>query len=166
MLSVTLVAPLPAAIVCGEKVAVAPAGRPEAAKVIVGSVVPTVGLTARGKTAVSPGRIVCDGVLPPAVKLKGGTIGMDGAFTVTETAAEVLERKLAFPESWAVGLAVPEYAAVRLYVPAASDVVDSVATPEAFRAAVPSSVEPFRKLTVPDGTVVPLPPTVAVRASA
>jgi hypothetical protein len=78
------------------------------------------------------------------------------AFTVTETAAEVLARKPA----------VPEYAAVRLYVPAASDVVDSVATPEVFRAAVPSSVEPFRKLTVPDGTVVPLPPTVAVRASA
>ena len=76
------------------------------------------------------------------------------AFTVTESAAEVLERKLA----------LPEYAAVRLYVPAARDVVDSVATPEAFNVAVPRTVDPFRKLTVPDGVVVPV--TVAVKASA
>jgi hypothetical protein len=45
MLSVTFVIPPPAAISCGEKVAVAPAGRPEAAKVIAGSVVPEVGVT-------------------------------------------------------------------------------------------------------------------------
>jgi hypothetical protein len=42
-------------------------------------------------------------------------------------------------------------------------VVDSVATPEAFSLAVPRTVNPFRKLTVPEGVVVPL--TVAVRES-
>ena len=47
MLSVTLVAPLPAVIFAGEKVAIAPAGRPEAAKLIAGSVVPAAGLTVR-----------------------------------------------------------------------------------------------------------------------
>jgi hypothetical protein len=45
MLSVTFVVPRPAAIIAGEKVAVAPAGRPEAANVIAGSVVPVVGAT-------------------------------------------------------------------------------------------------------------------------
>ena len=38
-----------------------------------------------------------------------------------------------------------------------------MATPEAFRVAVPSGAEPFRKVTVP---VASLPVTVAVRASA
>ena len=41
-----------------------------------------------------------------------------------------------------------------------------MATPEAFRVAVPSGVEPFRKLTVPVGVEVPLTLTVAVRVSA
>jgi hypothetical protein len=45
MLRVTFVAPLPAAIVWGEKVAVDPSGRPEAVKVMVGSVVPRAALT-------------------------------------------------------------------------------------------------------------------------
>ena len=45
MLRVTVVAPLPAAIVGGEKVAVDPAGRPEAVKVMAGSVAPGAGLT-------------------------------------------------------------------------------------------------------------------------
>jgi hypothetical protein len=78
------------------------------------------------------------------------------AFTVTETAADVLERKLAVPVYWAV----------RLYVPAPRDVGGSVATPEEFRVAVPSTVEPFMKLTVPVGTVVPFSLTVATRISA
>jgi hypothetical protein len=51
-----------------------------------------------------------------------------------------------------------------LYVPAARDVVESVATPEEFSVAVPSTIEPFRKLTEPTGTVVP--ETVAVRLKA
>jgi hypothetical protein len=75
-------------------------------------------------------------------------------FTVTGTAAEVLPRKL----PWLA------YTAVRLYEPPAKDVVESVATPEEFSVAVPSTAEPFMKLTVPVGTVVPL--TVAVRLSA
>jgi hypothetical protein len=45
MLRVTFVAPLPAAIVRGEKVTVDPSGRPEAVKVMAGSVVPRAGLT-------------------------------------------------------------------------------------------------------------------------
>ena len=45
MLRETSVVPLPAAIVCGEKVAVNPAGRPEAVRVMAGSVVPGAGLT-------------------------------------------------------------------------------------------------------------------------
>jgi hypothetical protein len=43
--------------------------------------------------------------------------------------------------------------------------VDSVATPEEFRVAVPSTVEPLMKLTVPDSEVVPLALTVATRFS-
>jgi hypothetical protein len=86
--------------------------------------------------------------------LKDGTIGAVAALTVTEAAADVLAGKLAVPVYWAA----------RLYVPTARDVVDSVATPEEFRVAVPSTVEPFMKLTVPVGEVVPL--TVAVRSSA
>jgi hypothetical protein len=44
--------------------------------------------------------------------------------------------------------------------------VESVATPEAFRVAVPSTVEPFKKLIDPVGVEVPLQFTVAVRVSA
>jgi hypothetical protein len=62
-------------------------------------------------------------------------------------------------------VALPAYLAVRLYVPAARDAVESVATPEEVRLPVPSNVEPFMKLTVPVGEIV-LPFTVAVRASA
>ena len=75
------------------------------------------------------------------------------ATTVTDTTAEVLDWKLVLPVYWAV----------RLLVPAARDDVDSVATPDEFRVAVPSNVEPFRKLTEPPGTVLSLPSTVAVR---
>ena len=45
MLSVTLVVGLPSAIFWGEKVATAPVGRPEDAKVIAGRDVPVVGVT-------------------------------------------------------------------------------------------------------------------------
>ena len=76
--------------------------------------------------------------------------------TTTETAAEVLERKLA----------LPAYLTVKLSVPVAREVVDIVATPEEFRVAVPSSVEPLRKLTVPVGVTVPLPLTVAFKVNA
>jgi hypothetical protein len=58
------------------------------------------------------------------------------------------------------------YWAVRLFAPLAREVVESVATPDEFRVAVPSSAEPFRNLTEPPGTVLPLPSTVAVRARA
>jgi hypothetical protein len=76
-------------------------------------------------------------------------------FTVTETPAEVLERKLLSPPYWTV----------RLYVPGASDVGDSVATPEGLRVPVPSCVEPFRKVTVPVGHTEPSPVSVAVNVS-
>jgi hypothetical protein len=55
------------------------------------------------------------------------------------------------------------YWAVKLYFPVAKDAFENVATPERFRVPVPSSVEPFMKLTVPVGEAV-LPFTVAVRA--
>jgi hypothetical protein len=60
-------------------------------------------------------------------------------------------------------LELPAYCAVRLYFPAARADVDNVATPEEFRVPVPRTVEPFRKLTVPAGVVVPLPLTDAVK---
>jgi hypothetical protein len=81
-------------------------------------------------------------------------VAVVAGFTVTATAAEVLA-------SW---LPWPAYAAVKLYVPADRVVVKIVATPKEFSVPVPSTVEPFRKLTVPVGTVVPL--TVAVRVNA
>jgi hypothetical protein len=80
---------------------------------------------------------------------------VDSAFTVTETADEVLVRE--FPS--------PPYLAVRLYVPGARDAVESVATPEEFKLLVPSSVEPFRKVTVPVGDTESFAATLAVRTS-
>jgi hypothetical protein len=82
-------------------------------------------------------------------------VAVAGGLTVTETAADVLPGE--FP--W------PEYAAVKLYVPAARDVMESVATPEEFSVAVPSTVEPFMKVTVPFDAVALLPLTVAVKVS-
>jgi hypothetical protein len=73
--------------------------------------------------------------------------------TVTELAADVLDPKLEFPT----------YRAVRLYVPAGRDAVDSDATPEELTLAVPRTVDPFMKLTVPDNEAVPLALTVATR---
>jgi hypothetical protein len=73
--------------------------------------------------------------------------------TVTEAAADVLARKLE----------LPIYRAVRLYVPAGRDAIDSVATPEEFTLPDPSTVDPFMKLTVPDSEPVPLVLTVATR---
>jgi hypothetical protein len=164
MLSATVVVPLPAEIFCGEKVAMAPAGRPEDAKVIAGSVVPEVGVTTREYSAVSPGDTL-DGVLPLTVILNDGTIGAIAALTVTKTVADALAG-LALPDPCGVGLVVLGYWAVRVYVPTAREVMGSVATPEEFRTAVPITVEPFMKLTVPVGTLVPLSLTDAVRTSA
>jgi hypothetical protein len=98
--------------------------------------------------------------------LNDGTIGAVAALTVTKTVADALATGPALPDPCGVGLVVLGYWAVRLYVPTARDVMDSVATPEEFRAAVPSTVDPFMKLTVPVGEVVPLSLTVAVRISA
>ena len=53
-----------------------------------------------------------------------------------------------------------------LWSPAERLVVDSEATPDAFRVAVLRTVVPFRKETLPVGTYVPLPCTVAVRVAA
>ena len=77
------------------------------------------------------------------------------AVTVTEVAGDVLARKLEFPI----------YRAVRLYVPAGRDEIDSVATPEAFTLPDPSMVDPFMKLIVPDSETAPLLLTVATRFS-
>jgi hypothetical protein len=43
--------------------------------------------------------------------------------------------------------------------------VDSVATPEEFTLADPSTVDPLMKLTIPDSDAVPLALTVATRFS-
>jgi len=80
-------------------------------------------------------------------------VGAVETVTVTEAAADVLERKLEFPI----------YRAVRPYVPAGRDATDSVATPEAFTLPDPSTVDPYMKLTVPDIDAVPLALTVATR---
>jgi hypothetical protein len=63
-------------------------------------------------------------------------------------------------------LAFPAYAAMRVYFPEARVAVESVATPEAFSVAVPSSVAPFMKMTVPAGVTVLAPFTVAVKVNA
>ena len=76
MLSVTLVGRLFEAILFGEMVEVAPAGKPEVVKVIAESLIPMTGLTIILRTAVSPSRTVCDGVLPPKFKLKGRMFAM------------------------------------------------------------------------------------------
>jgi hypothetical protein len=108
MVSVTFVAPLPPEIIGGEKLAVAPAGRPEAENVICGSVFPLVGLTEKVYSAVSPGRTVCVGVLVFDVftfRVNGReACGPAAAFTVTDTAAEMLVRRLEPPIYSAVTL--------------------------------------------------------------
>jgi hypothetical protein len=93
--------------------------------------------------------------------LKDGTIGTVAASTVTNTVADA---GLAPPDPCGLVPVALGYWAVMLYVPTARDVIDSVATPEEFRAAVPITAEPFIKLTVPVGDAVPL--TVAVKISA
>jgi hypothetical protein len=50
-------------------------------------------------------------------------------------------------------------------VPAASVDVETDATPEALTVADPNCADPFMKLTVPVGVVVPEPLTVAVSVS-
>ena len=95
--------------------------------------------------------------------LKDGTIGAIAAFTVTNTVADA---GLAPPDPCGVLPAVLGYWAIMLYVPTAKDVIDSVATPAEFKAAVPITEEPFMKLTVPVGDFVPLSDMVAVRISA
>ncbi len=55
---------------------------------------------------------------------------------------------------------------MRLYVPAAKDLVESVATPDPFNVAVPNVVEPFMNRTIPVGKIPPFPFTVAVSGKA
>lgn len=115
MLSVTFVALLPACIICGEKIAVAFVGTPDAENVMAGSVFPLVGLTAKLNTAVSPGRIVWDWLLLPAgPKLNGGAPAIAAASTVTETAADVLESEGELLVDCELAFVVGVYWAVRL----------------------------------------------------
>ena len=102
-------------------------------------------------------------MLPLTVMLKDGTIGAVAASTVTNTVADA---GLALPDPCGLLPVTLGYWAVRLYVPTARDVIDSVATPDEFRAAVPRTEEPFIKLTAPVDTAVPFSVTVAVRMSA
>ena len=75
--------------------------------------------------------------------------------TVCNTGADLLAAKVV----------LPKYVAVRLWVPAERDDVDRDAVPDWFRVAVPRTVAPFRKETLPVGPLVPLPFTVAVRVN-
>jgi len=102
-------------------------------------------------------------VLPVTVMLKDGAIGAVAASTVTNTVADAGP---ALPDPCGLVPVTLGYWAVMLYVPTAKDEIDSVATPEEFRAAVPITAEPFIKLTVPVGDDVPLSVTVAVKISA
>jgi hypothetical protein len=95
--------------------------------------------------------------------VKDGAIGTVAASTVTNTVADA---GLALPDPCGLLPATLGYWAVMLYVPTARDVIDSVATPEEFRTAVPMTADPFMKLTVPVGEGVPLSVTVAVKMSA
>jgi hypothetical protein len=71
MLSVTDVAALAAAIVAGEKFAVAPVGRPAAVNVTpLGRVVPA-GVSMKLKLAIAPGTTVVLVAEVPATRLKG-----------------------------------------------------------------------------------------------
>jgi hypothetical protein len=102
-------------------------------------------------------------VLPVTVMLNDGVIGAVAASTVTNTVADA---GVALPDPCGLLPVTLGYSAVMLYVPTARDVIDSVATPEEFRAAVPITEDPFMKLTVPVGGAVPLSVTVAVKMSA
>jgi hypothetical protein len=113
-------------------------------------------VTSKALTAVSLGRTICDEVLLPKIILKGRMLPTVTGLTNTETAAEVLERKLA----------PPEYTTVKLSVPVVRELVTSIPTPDEFRVAVPSSVEPLMKLTVPvAGALLPFTVTVAFKVN-
>jgi hypothetical protein len=70
MLSVTDVAALPAAIVAGEKFAVAPVGRPVAVNVTPSAKVVPAGISMKLKPAVAPGATVVLVAEVPAARLK------------------------------------------------------------------------------------------------
>ena len=74
--------------------------------------------------------------------------------TVTSSPAEVEVAKPALPEYTAVIVSVPEGRVERV----------KVATPDAFRFAVPNRVVPLKKLTVPAGVPVGAGLTVAVKS--
>ena len=61
---------------------------------------------------------------------------------------------------------LPEYSAVTMFVPGGRLEVISVATPDELTFAVPSSVLPLKKLTVPAGIPVGAGATVAVSVTA
>ena len=92
---------------------------------------------------------------PSAVEVGVPKVGVLAVprFTTWLTAELVLVTKLASPP----------YSAVMLFEPTASDAIDKVAVPDV-RVPVPSVVEPFLKVMVPDG-VPEEPVTVAVKVT-
>ncbi len=131
----TVVAPdAPGVTMGGVKVAVAPAGKPEADIVTTLSKGPPMG-----------GTVMLISTEPPAFTVNDDagavTEKVEADVTVTSSPIEVEVAKPALPEYTAVTISVPEgrLESVKL------------ATPDPFRVAVPSSVLPLKKLTVPAG---------------
>ena len=61
---------------------------------------------------------------------------------------------------------VPVNLAVSVWAPTANVLNNRVAFPKLFTAAVPRTVDPFKKVTLPAGAVVPVPFTVAIKVIA
>lgn len=133
----------------GVKVAVAPAGRPEADIVTTLSKGPPMG-----------GTVMLISTEPPAFTVNDDagavTEKVEADVTVTSSPIEVEVAKPALPEYTAVTVSVPEgkLESVKL------------ATPDPLRVAVPSRVLPLKKLTVPAGVPAGAGETVAVRVTA
>jgi hypothetical protein len=150
MVSVVVAAVPPVGVtVAGEKLQVAPVGRPEQAK-LTAALNPPEGWIETVVVVELP--LVTVALLGDRLIEKPGAAGAE---TVTVTAAEVDALKLVSPP----------YCAVIVSAPTGSAVVLSVATPLLFSVPVPRLVVPLRNVTVPVGTVVfPLGPvTVAVK---
>ncbi len=130
IVSVSLVVPAPAAMLVGEKTAVAPIGNPLAAKVTANgkAVAPFDGVKVKVNTAALPGVAVTVELV--AVKVKSGVV--EDA-TVTVTALEVEAASFVVAPKPAVIESAPTGKVVKL----------SVARPEVFTVPVPMEVLPL-----------------------
>ena len=129
----------------GEKLHAAPAGSPEHANVTI-PLKPLLDVSVTVDVADAPA------ATEPDV----------GASAIAKSGFAAVTVRLTAPDVDAANAALPLYCAVKDRSPTGSNVVDIVAVPCGVRAALPTALVPFRKLTVPAGVPPAIALTVAV----